>query len=330
MALILRVAWTVCLLGAFVACGDGGQGLADALGDARGGEVDGFAGEVDASDAGAEVPPLACPACEAYGDPVVTGVLAEGGPLECSGLAASRVHPGVVYAHSDSGDLPRFFALAPDGSLRGEFRLDPAPFAVDWEDMAVGPCDGGSCLFIGDVGNNSAARPSGVPYAVAEPDALAASAPVDPPWTSLPFRYPDGSHNCETLLVHPLSGDVYLVRKSDVEWGAYRLPTPHTPGEEATLVKVGVVPAPAEWGTATGGDIHPCGDRLLLRSYGRLIELRQPADQPFDAVFGTLGVEVPVANESGGEAVAYDADGLGYTTISEGAGVPVHHVGCVP
>jgi hypothetical protein len=30
---------------------------------------------------------------------------------EASGLAASRLHPGILYSHNDNGDSPRLFAI---------------------------------------------------------------------------------------------------------------------------------------------------------------------------------------------------------------------------
>jgi hypothetical protein len=148
----------------------------------------------------------------------------------------------------------------------------------------------------------------------------------------LPFRYPDGAHNSETLLVHPQTGDVYSVIKSMAAWEVYKLSSPYTPDQEVELVKVGKVPSPGFAAVATGGDIHPCGGRVLLRSYGQLVELRLTPGQAFDQVFGNVGVPVPVAKEPQGEAVCYDADGLGYVTVSErGASPepsPIFRVGC--
>jgi len=39
----------------------------------------------------------------------------------------------------------------------------------------------------------------------------------------------------------------------------------------------------------------------------------------------TLPCEAPSAIEPQGEAIAFDRDGRGYTTISEGANPPLHH-----
>src|SRR5207247_1030146 len=97
------------------------------------------------------------------------------------------------------------------GVLLAEFDLGGAT-NVDWEDIAVGPCSSGTCVFLGDTGDNDMNRTQYAVYRVAEPDP-AAGAKQMVPSTRLPFVYPDGPHNAEALLVHPTTGDVYVVTK---------------------------------------------------------------------------------------------------------------------
>ena len=99
-------------------------------------------GAGDAADTG-----VGCNACSAYTAPSVSGNVANALVTELSGIAASRAHPGVFYAHNDSGDSARFFAFDASGNTIGEFVLQGIT-AVDWEDMALGPCPAGSCLFL--------------------------------------------------------------------------------------------------------------------------------------------------------------------------------------
>jgi len=83
---------------------------------------------------------------------------------------------------------------------------------------------------------------------------------------------------------------------------------------------------------ATGGSVHPCGTRALIRSYGALWEYRLDEGQSFDQLFQNPPVAVPVAGggqEPQGEAVGYQADGLGYLTISEGKSAAIHRVRCL-
>ena len=78
---------------------------------------------------------------------------------EASGLAGSRVNPGVLWTHNDSGGLPRVFALDLTGHLLGTWNL-PGVNANDYEDIAVGPGPeaGVSYLYVGDIGDNGVVK----------------------------------------------------------------------------------------------------------------------------------------------------------------------------
>jgi hypothetical protein len=326
------------------AVGDGFEETAETT-DPGGGDADEEWGETaDASpdadavegDEGLDAPADAgevevCSSCAAYGAVTTTGSVASPLLKELSGLAPSRVHPGIIYAHNDSGDFPRFFAFDLSGVARGEWRLASNVFVVDWEDMAAGPCEAGTCLYFGDFGDNFLLRASYAIYVVPEPSELDPPAPQTVTHVALPYRYPDGPHNAEAILVHPATGDIYVVTKAAEAWDVFVFPVPHAPDVEVELEHVGVVSLPFAPGpVATGGSVHPCGDRILLRTYGELLEYRLEAGQAFEEIFGNAGALVPVGAEGQGEAVTYEADGLGYLTASEGAGTPIHEARCAP
>ena len=75
------------------------------------------------------------------------------GLSEASGLALSRRVPGRLWTHNDSGE-PVVVALDARGSVTGRIRLMGAA-VEDWEAIAVGPCGTGSCLHVGDIGDNA-------------------------------------------------------------------------------------------------------------------------------------------------------------------------------
>ena len=85
---------------------------------------------------------------------------------EASGLAASQRWPGIYWALNDSGNAPEVFAMDDQGQSRGTFRVEDAQ-NVDWEAMQVGPGrDGGSALYVGDIGDNDRERREVVIYRV--------------------------------------------------------------------------------------------------------------------------------------------------------------------
>jgi hypothetical protein len=162
------------------------------------------------------VPPaVSCDICPgAYTSPVVIGKLDLARLDEASGLAASRVHSGVYYSHNDRGNRPELFVLSQAGTTLGIFALTSAP-TVDVEDVALGPCPTGSCLYLADTGNNRRDRSEFALYRIAEPDVR-----LGEPFRTesvgferFPLRYEDGAPDVEGLLVDPMSGAVYLITK---------------------------------------------------------------------------------------------------------------------
>jgi hypothetical protein len=277
----------------------------------------------------------ACARCTEWDIPVtVAGPITDTDITELSGLAASRKNPGVLYAHNDSGDTARFFAMTTSGARLGRFNL-PGASAVDWEDMAVGPCPAGSCLFLGDIGDNRTVRTDYGIYRVTEPT-LAAGVDVGEQTVAFErfaYQYPAGAKfNAETLLVHPVTGEVFIVTKmtTGVVSTVYRFPQPLNAAATATLEKVAelLVPDTADL-PLTGGSFAPCGNALLLRMYNRLVELRLPVGSTdWNALFTVAPFRVAVAVEQQGEAVAYSADGRAYFTASEGTGQKLSRVDC--
>ena len=89
----------------------------------------------------------------------------------------------MFWAHNDSGDVPRIFAIDRSGALRATVAVN-VPAAVDWEDIAID----GKTIYIGDIGDNSAARPSIFVYRVAEPALTAKSVERDDVHAALPGR----------------------------------------------------------------------------------------------------------------------------------------------
>jgi hypothetical protein len=269
-----------------------------------------------------------CAHCTAYDKPVTAGTITNAAATELSGLAASWVNDGTWWVHNDSGHGPSIYAIDSKGASLAELVLEGAN-TQDWEDLSVGPCPKGSCIYVGNIGDNGVTRTNCSVFRVAEPTKPTGT--TKPTYETFPFKYPDGPRNAETLLVHPSTGVIYIVSKTDVaKAGAYRFPMPLTPGVEATLVRISdVTTADGKNHLFTGGDIHPCGDAVLLRLYDTLYEYRVADGAAFDTIFATTPKVVPAAREGQAEAVGYRRDGLGYFTTSEGATPPLSSVSCL-
>jgi hypothetical protein len=259
-------------------------------------------------------------ACEGYGPPLLTGHTPPSLP-ELSGLAASRLHPGIYWAHNDSGHALELFALGQDGQVVATFALQGAR-SVDVEDVAVGPCPTDpedSCVYLADIGDNLRRRSLVQLLWLPEPRALE---DLELEVHVHPFAYEDQAHDAEGLVVDA-RGVAYVITKTTASLGAvYRVQGQHA-------AKVGELRAPFERDRfSTAADLHPSGERLLLRTYGRVWELSAPGATGVEQLLlGTLR-EVPAAEQPQGEAVAYAHDGRGYLLGSEGVGAPLFFVSC--
>ena len=256
---------------------------------------------------------------------------------ESSGLVASRSTPGVYWTHNDSGDGPFIYAFDATGETRGVFRVLGAE-ARDWEDMSIGPGPkrGQSYLYLGDIGDNEEVRAEIVVYRVAEPALAAAdktSTKKQPRTTAMAeafrLRHPDGKHDAETLIVHPVSGNLYIVTKVMLRNPVvYEAAAPLAGGNVTTLTKIGELRVPSMLGgVLTGGSISPDGRHVALCDYLQGYELTLPASsKSFNDIWTQKMVSFPLGERKQGESIAYRADGNALLATSEGKSPPLLQV----
>jgi hypothetical protein len=252
-------------------------------------------------------PPLQCTAAGA--------LVHAPGLAEASGIAASRRVPGRLYALNDSGQ-PVLVLLDERGVVTGEVRVSDAK-VEDWEALAVAPCPTGSCVYIGDIGDNAAERRDITVYRVDEPADDSRTAAVSAVFHA---TYPNGAQDAETLLV--AGGRLYVVTKGESgSIDVYRFPAQPKAGETVRLERVAQLSAkPDADSRITDGSVSPDGSLVVLRSRtaltfyrasellnGRaqaastvgLRSLREPQGE--GVAFGGDGNTVFVAGESGGK-----------------------------
>src|SRR5689334_11236220 len=204
---------------------------------------------------------------ESYGRPVTLAKIANPEINESSGLVASHTSPGAYWTHNDSGDGPFIYALNTRGESLGTFRVTGAANR-DWEDIAAGPGpqSNRSYLYIGDIGDNESLRSEVVVYRVPEPQLT----PVDKnssrehprttePAEAIRLAYPDGKHDAEALLVHPSSGNLYIITKTPFgKPGVYQALAPLPTRKLIVMTHIGELQTPSLLGgIITGGSIAP-------------------------------------------------------------------------
>lgn len=249
------------------------------------------------------------------GPPVQIGTTTSPLLLETSGVVGSRAFPGVLWMHGDSGDSARFSAVSSSGAVLSQYFLDGATNR-DWEDLAIGPKPGGgSYLYLGDIGDNNRVRPSLQIYRTTEPESLAGGVIPSSGYDVVNIEYPAARGNAESLMVDPLTGDVFIVTRFP-NGEVYRADANifDTPGGTTTMDFLGTIPVP----DARAADISPDGRFILVRNKTTtaLLWERSPGESVWEAMQGTA-LPVTLASESQGEAIGWAADGSGFYTVSE-------------
>jgi hypothetical protein len=274
---------------------------------------------------------------QVYGTPTKIANLKNPAVDESSGLAASRINPGIYWTHNDSGDAPLVYAFDATGESRGVFRVAGAQ-ARDWEDMAVGPGPerATSYLYLGDIGDNDKARTEIVVYRVAEPKLTPAdktSTKAKPKTTAaadaIRLRYPDGKFDAETLLVHPTTGNLYIITKVMLANAVvYEATAPFVTGQVTTLKRIGEIKVPSLLGGAlTGGSISPDGHRVALCDYLQGYELLLPrSSKNFNDIWKQKITGFNLGQREQGESITYRADGKALLATSEGKRPPLIQV----
>jgi len=266
---------------------------------------------------------------DTYRPPAKLANIANPDVTESSGLVASRTSPGAYWTHNDSGDGPFIYAFNTRGENLGTFRVTGA-HNRDWEDIASGPGpqSGRSYLYIGDIGDNDANHPEITVYRVAEPQLTPADknstrkqSRATEPAEAFRFVYPDGAHDAETLLVHPASGNVYIMTKAPLaRTVVYEAAAPLNAGKLTTLKRIADVHVPSIFGgVITGGSISPDGRRVALCDYFQGYEIVLPAaSKNFDDVWKEKMTGFDLGKRKQGESIAYRLDGNAVLATSEG------------
>ena len=254
--------------------------------------------------------PAGVPQCQASGTIVRISELPE-----ASGVAVSRRSPARLWAHNDSGE-PVLVALDTRGAVTGRVQLSGTKIE-DWEAVAVGPCPGGSCIYIADIGDNEAERKRITVHRVAEPSSEDSVVVKD----TFHATYPDGAHDAEALLV-AADGGLFVVTKGETgAVGLYRFPRELRPGATHQLERVGkprAAGAVADTERITDGTVSADGAWVVLRTRQSLAFHR--ASNFFAGNWVEAGrLDLKAVGEPQGEGVALAADGTLYLT-GEGAG----------
>jgi hypothetical protein len=269
--------------------------------------------------------------------------------IENSAATLSHSQPDIFFTINDSGNDALLFALDTTGLDRGVWRVNGAT-NVDWEAASVGPCRPGTapsptgglpneCIYIGDTGDNSAARASRVIYRVPEPRAERPGFSGDVSAEALRYRYADGPHDVEAMYVVP-NGDTFLITKRLLLDAAgkprpalvFLLPADAWGKETAVAQLVDslpIVPGSAPLRFITDAGLSPDARVLAVRTYAQVYTFA--VDPATGRVRGAIppGVcNIVVLNVWPGEGITWFGRGSKLLLTSEGQDSPLQVVDC--
>lgn len=252
-----------------------------------------------------------------FGSAIKCGSLIVESVNEVSGIVASIKNPDVLWMHNDSGDNNRLFALNVDEGIMETYYLVGCQ-ARDWEDIAIGPGpkDGVSYLYVGDIGDNNQKHRYKTIYRVPEPSIMTNNSKRQYHLNGsekISVFYPDGYHDAETLLLDPITRDLFIINKSEVTTIIYRIPFPQSTSLSIRLERLIEIPIKE----IVGGDISSDGSEIILKTYLAVFYWKRIMGEKIEETLQRRGIMLPYFPEPHGEAICWKSDGSGYYTLSE-------------
>lgn len=229
---------------------------------------------------------------------------------EASGLVASVRYPGYLWSHNDSGHPADLFLLDSIGQTRAEFRLAKIKNR-DWEDISMGTGPGdASYIYLGDIGDNNGQYQFKYLYRLKEPDLdqLEELHEVD----TLVVKLNGEIHDTETLMIDPITKNIYIVTKREKNVGLYEIKFPF---QEDTVIANRIATLPLK--QIVAGDISPDGGEILLKNYNHIYYWKRPPGMSVGNALMAPNMVLPYERESVGESIAWAYDGSGFFTLGE-------------
>jgi hypothetical protein len=189
-----------------------------------------------------------------------------------------------------------------------------------------------SYLYVGDIGDNGKSRAQVQVYRVPEPAVYLDQhlAPVERDLkgvTQITITYPDGAHDAETLLIDPVTGDLFIATKQSGSTAIYRAAADDLAGGGPVVLSFERSFGIGFLQQATAGDISPTGREIIIKGYGFARMWLRGHGQTVGAALGGAAINIPFVGfptKPQGETIAFDRFGASYFTVSEGTSQPLY------
>ncbi len=244
---------------------------------------------------------------------VQTGTITDADIPEASGLAVSRKYPAMFWTHNDSNNPNDIFLVDSTGKKKATVVVNNATNR-DWEDIAIGPgpTAGINYIYLGEIGDNNAVHSVSYIYRFPEPDVNLNGTSTISDVEKISFAYPDGPRNAETLLLDPLTKDLYVISK-ETSAHVYVAYYPQRTDTTITLKELDILPL----STLTAGDISATGSEILLKNYEQIYYWKRTDGQTIGQTLLRTPSLIPYITEPKGEAMGWAPDGSYFYTTGE-------------
>ena len=232
---------------------------------------------------------------------------------EASGLVSSVANPGKLWTLNDSGNDPEVYLINGQAKIETTYHLDKVE-NIDWEDIAIGagPLKDVSYVYVGEIGDNKAIRDYKMVYRFAEPISTGKDKESILNFDTLVFKLPDHRRDTETMMVDPLSNDLFIISKREDSVSVYQA---HYPFSKDTIVmeNQGKIP----YKLIVAGSISADGSEVLLKNYGKIYYWKRNAGEAIPDLLKREAKKLRYEPEHQGEAIAWSRDGSAFYTLSE-------------
>jgi hypothetical protein len=196
---------------------------------------------------------------------------------EASGLVASKVKPGKFIWSNDSGGAAALFGTDKDGRVIKTTQL--SNFSnTDFEAIASGPCpsnQGETCLYVGDIGDGIGWR-NKFKIGVFKESSFWNSTSIRAD-KIIEFSYPSGTNNAEALIVTP-EGQILVFTKTEGSTQVFDIGLNGKATRLSQFDLKGIIPRTKDKeARITDASISPDGDKVLILTYGDILEINLEA-----------------------------------------------------
>ena len=144
------------------------------------------------------------------------------------------------------------------------------------------------------------------------------------------FVYPDNKKDAETLMINPLTKDLYVITKRESSPHIYNIPYPQSTSSVISAIYFGSLTISPEKSyrmsdKIVSGDISRDGKEILIKTYYQIILIKKDINTSFSSISELNQTVLDYTIEPQGESLCWKWDQSGYFTISEEANkIPAH------